>query len=259
MSLGNIALVREVPDSFPECVTDEMVSPPLDTALARTQHDGYRAALAGAGFSVLVVPGDELHPDSPFIEDTAVILGDRALATRPGHSSRRGEVAPVARALKELMPVVEMKEPALLDGGDVLSVGRTVFVGRSARTNDAGIAALIRFAGALRRRVIPVDVRRRLHLKSSVTALDGHTVMLDPSAVDAAAFTGLTVIPVAGRPEQEANVIRLPDGRILVPELSPSTADVVATAGFDPVPCNTSEFARADGGLTCLSLRIRDR
>lgn len=256
MVSGDVALVREVPDSFPRCVTDGAVSPPLDTALARTQHEAYRNALAEGGFSVLVVPGDPAHPDCAFIEDTAVVIGGRALVTRPGHPSRRGEVGPVARALRELMPVAEMEEPATLDGGDVLQVGRTLFIGRSARTNDAGIAALMRFASSLRRRVIPVPVKARLHLKSSVAALDDHTVLIDPAGVDASAFDGLTAIPVAGRPHQDPNVVRLPDGRIMVPGSCPDTAEAVLGAGFEVVSCTTSELARADGGLTCLSLRI---
>lgn len=251
------ALVRDVPDTFIEAVTEVPVSPPLDLALARAQHAAYRAVLAKAGFSVRVVPADPAYPDCAFIEDTAVVIGDRAVATRPGHPSRQGEVGPVAATLGELMPVTAMEEPATLDGGDVLQVGRTVFVGRSSRTNDAGVAALVRFGAAMRRRVVPVDVRARLHLRSSVAALDHHTVLIDPSAVDASAFDGLTVIPVAGRPVQDANVIRLPGGEILVPEQYPTTAEAVVGAGFDVVTCDTSEFGRADGGLSCLSLRIR--
>jgi dimethylargininase len=150
-----------------------------------------------------------------------------------------------------------MDEPATLDGGDVLQVGGCVFVGRSRRTNDAGVAALHRFAADLGRPVVAVEVRDRLHLKSSVTALAEDTALIDPSVIDASLFDGLKLVPVAGRPVQDANVIRLPDGRILVAEQYPTTAEAVSGAGFDVVGCNASEFARADGGLTCLSVRVR--
>jgi dimethylargininase len=248
-----IAFVRPVPDSFADCVTARPPDPPLDPVRARTQHDAYRTALAAGGFDVVEVPPAPGHPDSPFVEDTAVVVGDRALATRPGHPSRRGEVDAVAETLAAHLEVVRMDAPATLDGGDVLKVGDRVFVGLSSRTNAAGIEVLSDLCGG----VMAIPVGRVLHLKSAVTAVDGETVLLHRPSLDAAAFEGLRVLDAPGGDPEAANVVRLPDGAILVAEHHAATADLLTGHGFGVVTVDVSEFARADGGLTCLSVRLR--
>ncbi len=250
------AVLRRVPDSFVRCVTSAPVFPPLDPERARRQHRAYRAALEAGGSETSMVAADEDHPDGSFIEDVAVVVGGRALATRPGHPSRRGEVAPVAAVLAGMMPVESIEEPGCLDGGDVLAVGDRLFVGVSSRTNRAGIEALARFAGG-HRRVIPVEVSGVLHLKSAVTALDDRTVLVEPGRVDSASFEGLEIVFTAPGEHHAANVVRLADGGILAGAGSPGTADLVAGAGFEVTTVDVSEFGRADGGLTCLSIRIR--
>ena len=251
------ALLRAVPDSFRDCVTRRPADPPLDAARARRQHEGYRICLEAGGFATGVLAADEAHPDCCFIEDTAVLLGETALATRPGHASRRGEVAAVAAALRERLPVEGMAAPATLDGGDVLRVGRRLFVGASERSNAAGREALARFAAPRGYEVVPVTLRGALHLKSAATALDDVTVLVFPEAVGPGAFAGLRVVGVEGGDPEAANVVRLPDGRILVATHLPQSAAAVRALGMIPVACDVSEFARADGGLTCLSLRCR--
>ena len=249
--------MRLVPDSFGGCVTRRPPDPPLDPGLARRQQEDYRARLEEGGFEVVLLPADEAHPDCAFVEDTAVVVGEAALITRPGHPSRRGEVGPVAEALARRVSVSVMEAPATLDGGDVLRVGRRLFVGVSERSNAAGRAALEHFAAPLGMEVLPVPLRRVLHLKSAASALDDTTVLVFPDAMDPAALTGLGVVAVGGDDPEAANVVRLPDGRILVAAHLPQSAAAVSAAGFTPVACDVSEFARADGGLTCLSLRLR--
>ena len=250
-----LALVRSVPDAFARALAGGTPSGTLDPGLALRQHAGYSSALAAGGFAVVEVPGDEAHPDSPFIEDVAVVVGSRALATIPGHQTRRGEVEPVAETLRRFVPVERMVDPARLDGGDVLAVGRTLFVGRSGRTNADGIDALARFAAPLGYTVVPVAVRGALHLKSAMTALDDDLLLAVPGAVDAAVFEGFEILAAEGT--GGANVVRLPDGSILIPADRPRTARRLAARGFRTVPVDVSEFARADGGLTCLSVRLR--
>lgn len=250
-----LAIVREVPHSFADCLTTGAVAP--DPGLARRQHLEYRARLEAGGFEVIVLPGDDAHPDSPFIEDTAVVFQDRALATRPGHPSRRGEVGPVAAALRRWCRVEWMREPATLDGGDVLRLGRRVFVGRSARTNAAGIAALERFARSAGYEVVPVRVLDGLHLKSGATGLDDDTVLIAPGAVDPSGFAGLRVVEAAGSDPHRANVVRLADGTLLVAAAHAEVAVQLAELGRRVAVCDVSEFAAADGGLTCLSIRVR--
>lgn len=252
-----IAVLRAVPDSFVSCLSSREPRPDIDVAAARAQHSAYRDALEAGGFATMTLAPDEAHPDSVFVEDAAVVVGERALITRPGHPDRRGEVSGVAEALSGMLDLVFVTEPATLDGGDVLQVGRTVFVGRSSRTNAAGIAALGRLAASVGRRMVPVGVRGVLHLKSAATAVDDRTVLLWPAAVDVAAFEGLRIVTVGGDDPEAANVIRLPGGSILVSERHRETAALLERSGREITSVDVSEFAKADGGLTCLSVRLR--
>ena len=253
-----VAVVRGIPESFSESITSQEVV--IDVGAAREQHAEYRARLEESGFRIVAVPADEAYPDCPFVEDAAVTLGGSdlsALVSRPGHPNRRGEVGPVAEALAAWCPVTVMEEPATLDGGDVLRVGGVVFVGRSARTNAAGVTRLSEWVGRLGFTVVPVEVTGVLHLKSAVTALDDVTVLLAPGMVAGDPFAGLHTVEIVGPDPHAANVVRLADGSILVSDAG--VGDQIAELGYRAVPCDVSEFAKADGGLTCLSIRLRNR
>ncbi len=256
MPAAPTALVRAVGDSFTRCVTARPAVPPLDPQVARRQHEEYRSALQSGGFAVVVIPAEEDHPDGCFIEDAAVVVGGAALLTRPGHPSRRGEIRSVEHALGGLVPIDRMAGDATLDGGDVLQVGRTVFVGVGRRTNEAGAEALERFCAPLGRRVKRVPAGPSLHLKSAATALDDETVILHRS-VDPEPFGSLRVVTVGGDDPEAANVVRLADESILVAAAHDETAGVVSALGRPVARVEVSEFARADGGLTCLSIRLR--
>jgi dimethylargininase len=251
-----VAVIREVTDSFSRCVTRRPPVPPLDPDLARRQHAAYRAALEDGGFSSRAVAGDEAHPDGCFIEDAAVVIGDVALIANSGHPSRRGEAGPVAAALAGLVEIEHMGE-GTLDGGDVLQVGTTVFVGVGGRTDAVGASRLDDVCRHTGRRIVAVPTGALLHLKSGATALDEHTVLWHPSTGHRGAFAGLRVVEVPGDDPEAANVVRLADGRVLCAASHPATADLVASLGYGVVTCDVSEFGRADGGLTCLSIRIR--
>jgi dimethylargininase len=253
-----VAVVRDVGPSFARCLTAEVPVPPLDPVLAADQHAGYVAVLARSGFAVMQLPADDAYPDACFVEDTAVVIERSVLLARPGHPSRRGEVDAVAAALTGLDEMQRVGGDATLDGGDVLQVGDTVFVGVGRRTNSAGADSLEQFCRPLGRSVVRVPVGKSLHLKSSVTALDPETVLAHVSAGDSSAFSGLKVIEVSGENPEAANVVRLADGSILVAAQHRSTADLVEALGYRVESCDVSEFARADGGLTCLSIRLRD-
>lgn len=249
-----VALVRQVPDSFVSCVTSRPAVPPLDPVRARQQHAAYVAALGAGGFAVIAVPPAEAHPDCSFIEDAAVVVGRRALLTNPGHPSRRGEGAGVETVLAGLV-AVEAMTAGTLDGGDVLQVGGKVFAGVSARSDAAGVAALAEFCAPIE--VVAVPVRDTLHLKSGVSALDDQTVLWHPAACDRSAFAGMRVVEVPGDDPEAANVVRLADESILVGAHHTITAETVEGLGYPVRTVDVSEFARADGGLTCLSLRLR--
>jgi len=250
-----IALVRGVPASFGDALTAVPVEPPLDVAVARSQHDEYVAALEAGGFDVHRVPVDDDAPDSCFVEDAAVVIGSRALVTRPGHPDRRVEVEPVAAAVAAHVPVHRMAAPATLDGGDVLIAGDVVLVGLSARTNREGARAVAAIAEPQGFRVRPVEVAAGLHLKSGLTALDDTTLLWHPESCAPDALDGFDLIEVADEPPGAANVVRLADGGILAPAGSEAVAAVTAS-GRHVVELDVSEFVRADGGVTCLSIRL---
>ena len=258
------AIVRESPDSF----TRALVMTPaaagraqgaaINVAVARRQHAAYRDALAACGTRVEVVVADEDCPDCVFVEDTAVIANGRALITRPGAPSRRNETRAIAEALRAHVEVVEMREPATLDGGDCMRVGDTIYVGRSARTNADGIARLREMFGKVVAIDMPTDV---LHLKCVCSPLDDETILLADESIPASRFAARIVrVPVAET--YAANAVAI--GRhVIVADGFPRTLEALARAGFTLHPVPTSEVRKADGSLTCQSLivdrSLRDR
>lgn len=228
----------------------------IDYGLALRQHAAYVGALRELGLTIVKAAVLEDYADACFVEDTAVVFGDAVLVTRPGAPSRRGEEESVAWALGNLgMALTRMLPPATLDGGDVLRVGNTFFVGRSDRTNREGIEALAAFVRSVDEaaRVVAVDLPPDLlHLKCHASALSEDTVL---------AVAGLPLdLPSHIRrldiPRAEAfaaNAVAF-DGKVLIADHHPRTAEVLVSAGFTPRPLVTSEFAKAAGSLTCLSI-----
>jgi len=245
-------MIREVPGTFANALVMG-VRQAIDVDRARVQHDGYRKMLEDAGYEVTVLPGDSTCPDSPFIEDAAVVLDNFAILTRPGAPERQPEVPPVAEALSGLMPTVEIKAPGTLDGGDVLRMGRTFFVGRSTRTNDAGIAQFAELASTDGMRVIATPLNGVLHLKTAVLGLDDETILIASEFTDPRVFIGYRLVE---KPPDEvtSSALRLHNGRVVVTANTPLTMSAVAAAGFEVDWIDVTEFQKADGGLTCLSL-----
>ena len=248
-----LCLVRAVPASFSAALCTDNVE--LNVAMARRQHAGYVAALKASGCQVLEVPADDAFPDCCFIEDTAVVLGETAVLTRPGAASRQGEVDGVAEVLGKHRELVRMRAPAALDGGDVLRIGMHLFIGISERTNKDGALFL---AAAARREGIEstlLDVPEGLHLKSFVTlAATGtlvHDERLEVEAFEAAGFRCLVAPEPVG-----ANVLAV-GVSVLVSEDAVRTADMLEQrVGLRVRRVHVSEFHKADGALTCLSLRL---
>ena len=252
-----VAFVRGVPDSFEGAVTGTPAIPPLSASLAGQQHAGYVEALRDGGYRIVEVKSDEAFPDCCFVEDAAVVVGSHALRTRSGHPSRRGEGEDLVPLLGEHVRVHPVLAPATIDGGDVLVVGRRVFVGLSSRTNRQGTEALAAIAEPQGFVVEPVPVLTVLHLKSGLSALDDSAVIWHPRACVRTDLVGVRVIEVGGDDPEAANVVRLADGRILVANHHPQTKELIVESGFSTVAVGVSEIARADGGLTCMSIRLR--
>lgn len=249
------ALVRQVPDSFVEALRGEP-GPALDPYLARKQHGEYVAALAAAGYAVAEIEADEEHPDCVFVEDTAVIIGPIAVLARSGAVSRRGEVGPVREVLSGRFSIETVEAPGTMDGGDVMLVGDTLFVGRSERTNSEAIAQLETIAAPLGVQISVVEVRDALHLKSVVLPLDEESVLVTPGSVDEAALGGLRTIHEVEAERHRCSALPLRDGRLLVTEGAPKTMELLGKAGYTVAPIDVSELQAADGGLTCLSILL---
>ncbi|MBI3268208.1 MAG: type 3 dihydrofolate reductase [Planctomycetes bacterium] len=252
-ALPAAVLVREVPASYARCLRRDPVA--IDVAAARAQHAGYVSALREAGAEVVVLPADEGFPDASFVEDCAVVAGGRALLTRPGAPSRQGEVGPVADALARWYGVQRMEAPATLDGGDVLRVGRRLFVGLSGRTNLAGLECLERLAALDGLETVRVVVRAGLHLKSACGLAAPGLVLLAPGVLDPAPFEAAGLECLAVPEPVGSNCLPLGD-RILVSADCPGTLALLVARGLRACPVRVTEFHKGDGALTCLSIRV---
>lgn len=252
-SASGTALVRSPAACLADGIVTHIERQPVDVELAYRQHELYVAALAEAGWTVRQVDPAGDHPDSVFIEDTVVVVDGVAVLTRPGAEERRGELPGVADALASLpLEVHRIEAPGTLDGGDVLQIGDTCYVGCGGRTNGVGIAQLRSILAPLGRRVVPVPLGEVLHLKSAVTALPDGTVVglgdlvdrrLFPAWRDVEEPAGCHVVPVDG-------------GKVLMATSAPRTAAWFADLGFDVVAVDISEFEKLEGCVTCLSVLV---
>jgi dimethylargininase len=249
------ALVRPPSDAFARAISSAgaMLSP----GRARAQHAAYRDALADL-VEVVALPPDEDLPDACFVDDCAVVLGGRALLARPGAPSRAAEPERLAAVLERLVDELErMTAPATLDGGDVMRLGRTLVAGRSERTGQAGITQLTAFADAAGGRVEVAAVPAgTLHLQSAITALADDAVVGTAELLEQPALRGVATRVVVP-PEEVAAANALAVGTtVVLPAGCPRTAAAVAALGFEVREVDLSEFAKADGGATCLSLLV---
>jgi dimethylargininase len=251
------AFTRAVSPRIVECALTHLERRPIDPVRAAAQHAAYEDALRDAGFAVHrleELPGD---PDAVFVEDTAVLLGAHAIVTRPGAASRRDEVDSTARGLAPFFTVHRLGA-GNLDGGDVLKIGQTLYVGQSNRTDAEGTRALEKAATPLGYTVVPVELGRCLHLKTTVTLAGwdggGRPVLLaNPAWVDTALFGDANVIAVADDEPFAANVVLAGD-RLIMAGGSPNTAASLRQHGFTVVEIDLSELQKAEAGGTCMSL-----
>ena len=245
------ALLRSIPGSFANALSAVPPDPPIDPALGRLQHAAYRAALEASGAQVEVLAADEACPDCCFIEDAAVVFNGVALIARSGAPSRRPEAVAVAAALGRTHELIRMKEPATLDGGDCMRVGRNLYVGRSARTNAEGIAQLARAFPALR--VVPVELPANvLHLKCVCSPLGDDRIALCEQSIPAKTFEA-SALWIPADELYASNLVAV--GRhAVVAEGYPRTLELLGREGFTVHPVPVSEVRKADGSLTCQSI-----
>jgi dimethylargininase len=250
-----IAIVRAPAANLADGEVTHVKRKKVDTALADSQWDAYVAAFSHQGWDIVEVPVGDGMADSVFIEDSIVLFGDLAVIASPGADSRRGETAAVEATARELgLKTERITLPGTLDGGDVLKVGTTVYVGRGGRTNADGIRQLRDIVAPLGYSVVAVPVTKALHLKSAVTALPDGTVIGWPAVVDdPALFDRYLAMPEEGG----AHVVVLDHGTVLMAESAPKSAALLTDLGYTVVTVDISEFEKLEGCVTCLSVRVR--
>lgn len=252
---GRIALVRAPAQNLADGEITHIERAAIDQDLADSQWDAYVAALDAEGWRTVEVTAAPAMADSVFIEDAVVVFGGTAVVTRPGTASRMGETEAAEEAVRALgLATHVIEEPGTLDGGDVLKVGRTVYVGRGGRTNAAGIRQLRAILAPLGYTVVAVPMTKALHLKSAVTALpDGTVIGWAPVVDDPTLFERFLAMPEEGG----AHVVVLDEETVLMAASAPRSAALIEELGYRVVTVDISEFEKLEGCVTCLSVRVR--
>jgi dimethylargininase len=250
-----VALVRVPADNLADGQVTHITKSAIDSDLANEQWDGYVTALLDNGWSTVEVEPAPTLADSVFIEDAVVIFGGIAVVASPGADSRRDEIIAVGPAVAELgLDVARIELPGTLDGGDVLKVGSTVYVGRGGRTNAEGIRQLRAILADTDYTVVAVPITKVLHLKSAVTALPDGTVIGYPELVDdTSVFDRFLPVPEEGG----SHVVVLAPDTVLMAASAPRSQALIADLGYRVVSVDISEFEKLEGCVTCLSVRIR--
>ena len=247
------AIVRRPPKSVKNGITSSNLGLP-DFPIALQQHNNYVEILKECGLEVEVLEPDETYPDCCFVEDTAICTEKFVLITRPGASSRAGEIDSIKEILKKYSrQIEEINEPGTLDGGDVMRAENHFYIGLSLRTNKNGASQLISILEKYGFTGSTVPLAKMLHLKSGVSYLGNNNLLMSEFFINEPAFKKLNQIIVS---EQESYAINclLINQNLIVPEGFPQVLKSVENLGFKIYQINIHEYRKIDGGLTCLSL-----
>ncbi len=248
-----IAITRKISPRFNECEVTHIERTPIDLDVARAQHEEYVNALASLGCQVIELPEEPDLPDSVFVEDTAFILPEAAVITRPGADSRKPETESIIRALSPHRPLVHVTEPGTVDGGDVLVLGKNIYIGISTRSNDSAVRQLQELLAKYGYTVTAVEMHDCLHLKTALTKVDDKTLLINPNWVDTSHFKGFDWIEVDPSEPFAANCLPVGDG-IIFPTAFPKTRQKLEQKGYKIQAVNVAELAKAEGAVTCCSL-----
>lgn len=248
-----IAITREVPDAIGQCELTHVARQPIDLDLARAQHAAYEETLAAAQCTIVrAAPAPDL-PDSVFVEDTAVVVGEVAIVTRPGAVSRRAETSGVADVLRRYRELRFIEAPAAIDGGDVIVAGRRVFIGRSSRTNDDAITQVRAILMPFGYDVSGVQIRGCLHLKSAATRLSEGQLLANPAWIDYREFGGMELLDIDPTEPYAANVLGAGDD-FIYSSAFPRTRERLERRGLTLEIVDLGELAKAEGAVTCCSV-----
>jgi dimethylargininase len=247
------AITRAVSSSLGDCELAFLSRERIDLAKAVEQHRSYEARLEGLGARVIRLPAEDDLPDAVFVEDTAVVLDEVAVISRPGAASRRPETAGIAALLSRHRPLEFIQPPATLDGGDVLRIGRTLLVGEGARTDLAGLEQLRQKLAPYDYRVQSASVRGCLHLKTGCTFIGENCILINREWVDDTALAGFDLIDLPKEEPFAANTLVI-GGVVLLPASFPQTRALLESRGFAVESLDIHELQKAEAGLSCLSL-----
>jgi dimethylargininase len=250
-----IAITREISPRFNGCEITHIDRSSIDLEIAQKQYKEYVQALKELGCEVIELPAEADLPDSVFVEDTAFILSEVAVITRPGADSRKPETESIARVLQTYRDLQYIEEPATVDGGDVLVLGKEIFVGLSTRSNQAAIDQINAMLAGFGYHAQGVELHDCLHLKSAVTRVDANTLLINPQWVDARCFAGFELIDVDLSEAFAANCLPV-NGKIIFPMAFPKTRTKLEARGYQVRAVQVDELAKAEGAVTCCSLII---
>lgn len=253
-----IAITREISTALARCELTHLERAPIHLERARTQHSAYERALEDSGCRIIRLPSSDEFPDCVFVEDAAVAFDEVAIMTRPGAASRRGELTAIEEALAPLRPLQRIQAPGTLDGGDVLVLGRSVFVGLSSRSNAEGVRQLAEHLTPLGYSVRGIEVAGCLHLKSAATAIDAGRALVHPGWVSPSLLGDVECIPIDPAEPMAANLVALPGERWLYGAAYPRTTKRLRDLGLDIVELEADELAKAEGALSCCSILLRE-
>jgi len=253
MTHTKIAITRQVSRAIARCELTHLDRQPIDLDLARRQHHRYEAALATLGCEVIQLSEEPELPDSVFVEDAALVLDEVAIITRPGADSRKPETTSIAPALAPYRLLITIEAPGTVDGGDVLTVGKNIYVGLSTRSNQHAVDQMAAALKAYGYRVQALHVNECLHLKSAVTEVAEETLLINPAWLDRTLFSGYRLIEIDPSEPYAANVVRVGD-KIIYPIGYPRTQAKIEAAGIVVHNVDVSELIKAEGAVTCCSL-----
>lgn len=249
------AITRKISPRFNECEITHIDRTPIDLDVARAQHQGYVEALEKIDCQVIELDEEPDFPDSVFVEDTAFILPEVAVITRPGADSRKPEIDSIIQVLAPYLPLVHVTAPATVDGGDVLVLGKNIYVGMSTRSNQAAVNQLQDALDNYGYKVTGVELHDCLHLKTAITKVDDETVLINPNWVDTSHFKDFNWIEVDAQEPFGANCLPV-NGKIIYPTSFPKTRAQLESRGYQIQEVTVDELAKAEGAVTCCSLII---
>jgi len=248
-----VAITRPVSPSLARCEISFISREPIDLGTARREHAAYEAALTRLGAQVVQLPAADELPDAVFVEDAAVVLDELAVIPHMGAASRRPETIEVARCLAGYRTLHRLEPPATLDGGDVMRVERTLYVGLTARTNRLAVDQLRQMVEPAGYRVVTMVPTGCLHLKSACTYLGRGVVLANPDWVDLSGMEGVEIVPVAPDEPFAANALAVA-GALVYPSDFPATRAALEGLEFDVIALDNRELRKAESAMTCMSL-----